>query len=223
MSIDAIVRALLAGVFIAVSVLAVVGLFRSMSRGARLRAALPYQPVPIIFPPIPVERTFGVTIVGWAALVWAGGHLVLACGWFATDYLPRMPSASMAAVYVAFAAVLAGTGGVMLLGSRPFGRQLISWGMMLLGVLAGFGMIVAILVPKLDQAPSWASRLAVTMAIALGVHTVFDIILGALGQRVGRPPGYVEPDVPLARYAPDGTLYVPGAQGWGTGEGDLER
>ena len=220
MDMGSIVRFLFAGVFIGISVMAVVGLFRSMLHGARLRASLPYQPVPIIFPPIPVEQTFGVTVVGVAALVWSAGHVILACGWFATDYLPQMPSASMAAAYVAFAGVLVGCGGAMILRSRPFGRRLISWGMMLLAILAGLGMIVAILIPKIHDAPPWARRLAVTMAVALGVHTVLDIIVGALASRVGRPPGYVEPDVPLPRYAPDGTLYVPGAEAWGEAEGD---
>lgn len=221
MSMSAIVRFLFAGVFVGIAVMAVVVLFRSMLGGARLRASLPYQPVPIIFPPIPVEQTFGVTVVGVAALVWSGGHLILACGWFVTDYLPRMPSASMAAAYVAFAGVLVGCGGAMILRSRPFGRRLISWGMMLLAILAGLGMIVAILIPKIHDAPPWARRLAVTMAVALGVHAVLDIIVGALASRVGRPPGYVEPDVPLPRYAPDGTLYVPGAEAWGEAESDV--
>jgi hypothetical protein len=69
MDMSAIVRFLFAGVFVGISVMAMMGLFRSMLRGGRLRASLPYQPVPIIFPPIPVEQTFGVTVVGVAALV----------------------------------------------------------------------------------------------------------------------------------------------------------
>jgi len=207
-------RELAAWIFIAVFTAAVALatwlMLRAFLRGVRLGRALPHVPIPPIFPPVPVEPTGGVTVVGTLAVAWAAVHLITISYWALTGYLmPRTAPAWFAAAYVAGGAVLAGAGGGMLLARRPLGRTLMSWGLFLLGLLAFFALTMALLLPKYDEMPVWARRLSWAVVALMGAHIVFDSAVGALGQKVGRPAGYREPPAVKPRAAEPSWPRVP--------------
>jgi hypothetical protein len=132
-----------------------------------------------------------VFLIGGAAVLWSALHLGLAGYWWQSGQLvPRIAASYCGAIYISFAAVLTGVGGAMLLARRPFGRRLISWGLMLLGLLAFFGLIIALLLPKYEDAELWVRQMAMTIAAFMAGHIVLDTAVGALGQRVGRPANF---------------------------------
>jgi hypothetical protein len=100
--------------------------------------------------------------------------------------VPQTAATNLAGIYFCFAAALTGTGGVMLIATRPLGRQLISWGLMLKGLLAFFALIVVLMRPEFEDAEMYIRRIPPEVAIIIAAHIVLDTVLGTLGQRVGR-------------------------------------
>ena len=172
---------------------ATVFLLARLLRGIRSGARLPYAPVPALSPAIPILRTWAVCLVGGAALIWSAGHLALVVYWLASGrWLNPTPGAMITAGYVAFAAALVLAGGALLLACRPFGRRLIAWGLILLWLVAFFGLIIALLLPKYEDAPKRVRNLANVVAYVMGGHLVLDALLGMLAQKVGRPADFRE-------------------------------
>jgi len=161
-------------------------------RGVRKKgAALPFKPVPAIFTPIPVESTPGVWVLGMFALAWSVGHVGTIGWWLATGNLvTRSAPAVGAGLYLSFATFLVGVGGVLLLAHRPFGRRLIAWGMILLALLAFYALIISMLLPKFEDVPMAVRRSARLIGLFVAVHLLFDVAIGALAQKVGRPEGW---------------------------------
>jgi len=159
----------------------------------RRRVGLPYKRIPVIFPPIPVEPTMGVSVVGWLSLFWSLGHLGVVGYWGATSYVvPRSPPTVIAATYIAFAALLVGLGSVMFLRRRPLGRTLIAWGMVLLALLTFFAIVISFLLPSLEGFRPEDHRLGRIIGSFVVAHLIFDTLVGALAQRLGRPAGWSE-------------------------------
>ena len=206
-----IARSIIMGGFLLAVAAATWIMFRGFLRGLRSTASLSHQPIPVIFPLIPVHRTAWVVIIGAAAVLWAALHLLLAGWWaFTGSFVPHSLSTALTAGYVAFAGVLVAAGGVLLLACMPHGRRMISWGLILLILLALFGLTMAMFLPKYDEshirglqdAASW-SRIGRVAAFAMAGHLVLDVFLGAMAQRVGRPKGYrEEQDTPIG-FMPD--------------------
>ncbi len=184
-------------VFVGVVTLMTLALLRSMMHGVKARGRLPYVPIPIVFPPIPVERTAGVVMIGALAITYSSLHLI-ACGywWARGDLVPQITAAYLGSIYTSFASVLVCIGGIMLLALRPFGRRLISWGLMLLGLLAFFGLIMALRLPKHHEAELWAPEVTRMIAAGMAGHILIDTLVGMLGQRVGRPPDALKREAP---------------------------
>jgi len=190
--------------FVVIAGGAAVAVFWGLLRGIKAGGALPYRPIPVIWPPVPIVAGKSVTIVGLLAVGWSLAHLAVASGWSVTGYLmPRVAAAWLAAAYVAFAALLVGTGGVLMLAKRPFGRRLIAWGTMLLGLLTFYALIISLLLPKYDQAPLWVRRLSRVIAAISAAHIIFNTAVGALAQRVGRPPGWSDQAEEPGAFRPD--------------------
>jgi len=182
---------LFVAVYLSLVFLATFLFFVRFLRGLKSRAALPYKPIPIVFPAIPVVRTVGVLWIGAMAVAWSIVHLAVVGGWIATGLLTEQTVAVIiAALYSAFAALLVGIGGVALLYRYPWGRNLISWGMVLFSLLAFYGLIICFLLPSLDDVSPELRRIGPIIGAMIVVHLLFDVVVGALGQRVGRPAGW---------------------------------
>ena len=166
--------------------LAILSLVRGLRRAMRIGAA-EYVPIPVVNPPAPVIRTGWVEVVGWVTIVWSLAHIgliILAIS--AEVVIFSAPITGTVMAYVLIASVIAGAGGVMLLKLMAFGRRMISWGLVLLGIVAFLGFALSLVVRTYADAPLISRELAVPVAVVLALHTLTDVAIGAAGQRVGR-------------------------------------
>ena len=195
-------------IYLAAVFLATVFIVMAFVRGLRrARGGLEFKPIPAIFPPVPVEPTLGVSVVGWLGVVWSLGHLGAVGLWGATSYLvPRTAPTVIAATYTAFAALLVGIGAVMLLRRGPFGRTLIAWGMALLALLTFYALIISFLLPSLEGVKPEVRRMGRVIGTFVAAQLIFDTLVGALGQRVGRPAGWSEEKELLREEEPPGEV-----------------
>jgi len=124
-------------------------------------------------------------------VAWSVGHLAVIGVWLAGRWVvPHTPPTVLAAAYAGFAALLVGLGGALLLAQRPMGRVLISWGVILLVLLMFYAVIISFLLPSLEDVPAYLRRQGRIVGIVGVIHLLVDMVLGGLGQRVGRPAGW---------------------------------
>lgn len=162
-------------------------------RGLKTRAGLPYKPIPIVFPPVPVEPGAAVSVVGWLGIIWAAAHLAATVFWLWTSYLvPRTAPAVIVALYLSFAALLVGLGGLTLNRARAMGRPLISWGMALFTLLTFYGLIISFLLPSLEGVSLAVRQQGRLIGTLIAIHLIFDVAVGAAAQRVGRPADWAK-------------------------------
>lgn len=174
----------------AISGLAVFSLLRRWAQAIRYPRGAPpgYRPVLDPNPPAPVVRSPWVWVVGCAGLVWAAGHLTAAATWCATGWwVDRSATGGMVAAYFCWAAITTSIGSAMLLARQPYGRRAVALGQFLFVLGAFMGLAISLLVPLMEQLPTWTREMAPTLAAALLAHLVIDTAIGYAAQRVGRP------------------------------------
>jgi len=180
---------LLSVILAALAVMAIFSLVRSLLQAIKVKRVAGYVPVPEIYPPVPIVPGAGAKWVGFSALAWGGLHLVLAGIWAVSSWpAPHTTDAVVVAAYGSVASGMMAVGGVMFLLCQPFGRKMVAWGELLLGVLAFLGMAVAIMLPGFEQAPPEVRRSAPYVAIGLFVYLVIGTAIGSLSQVVARSP-----------------------------------
>lgn len=175
----------LAAALIVLAVLAMLVLARGLRRAMTATKA-DHIPIPVINPPAPVVHTGWVEVVGWVTIVWALMHPVLIIlAVLGRVVIFTVPITAMVMIFVLVASLIAGAGGLMLLKLMPNGRSMISWGLLLLGILAFLGCTLALVLRTYEDAPLISRELAVPVAIVLGLHTLTDAAIGTAAQRVG--------------------------------------
>jgi len=186
------------GIFVAViyTTLGVllVGLFiRRLRKGWAGFTPLPYEPVVDPYAPAPVVVNTAVRCVGFASIGWAVVHLclvavalVLSAGLLGKYELQQTAAPFALAAYVALAAVLAGSGGVLLKRGLAGGRRLISWGLLLFVIASLWMAAFALRLPSDSNVPPQVRPLGYPLAAVLGAHVIIDSVLGMLAQRVGK-------------------------------------
>jgi len=201
---------LFVAIYLGVVFLATLLVFLALLRGLKNRAALPYKPIPIIFPPIPVEPGASVAVVGSLATIWSAAHLLVMASWLAVGFfVPQTAPVVIAGAYSSVAALLVGIGGVALLKRHPLGRNLISWGMVLFSLLAFYGLIICFLLPSLEDVSPDVRHLGPIIGTLVALHLAFDVVVGALGQRVGRPEGWTTEEALTEQPFPTGDVTMP--------------
>jgi hypothetical protein len=177
--------------FVGLAVLAILTLFRGLRR-AMIVSPGQYVPIPQVNPPAPVTPSAWVEIVGYTSIVWAVMHWVLiALAIVGRVVVFTIPITATVTSYVLVAAAITGVGGVMLIRRIAYGRRMISWGLVLLGILAFLGFALSLILRTWEDAPLISRQLATPMAVVLALHTLADTVIGAAAQRVGagQPPG----------------------------------
>jgi hypothetical protein len=160
--------ALIAGVLLAV-LLATISLLFSFLRGIRSRASLPYRAIPVVFPPIPVEWTPGVLLVGILTLLWGAGHVAAAISWLVIDGWSAAGKAQSQGmiIWVSVSGLLVALGGAALLARQPAGRKMMSWGFILLLLVAAIMAVMALLVPEFEEMSRKAQRQSRLLALLM--------------------------------------------------------
>jgi hypothetical protein len=200
--------ALMFGLVVAVSV-AFASLFRGLARGLRSDTSLPYEPIPVIFPLIPIERTPGSIAVGVVTCVYGLAHVVVIVAWWMTGwFLPPSGSNFVSGTYVLLFGAITGLGGLLIMLCQPMGRKCVSWGLMLLLLPAGLAFAMSLMLPDFEKATLEFRQMARTVTYLMAGHVVVDLLLGYLAQKVGLPEGWqpVSHDEPMPRveqYAAD--------------------
>ena len=171
--------------FVGLAVLAILSLFRGLRRTMILSPGK-YVPIPQVNPPAPVAPSAWVEIVGYTSIVGAVMHCVLiALALVGKKVIFTVPITATVTSYVLIAALITGVGGVMLIRRIAYGRRMISWGLVLLGILAFLGFALSLILRNWEDAPLISRQLATPMAIVLALHTLADTVIGTAAQRVG--------------------------------------
>jgi hypothetical protein len=166
--------------------LAALSLVRGLRRAMRIAAA-EYVPIPEVNPPAAIVPTGWVEVVGWVTIIWSLTHLMLiTLAVLARVVIFSVPITAAVMSYVLIASVIAGAGGIMLLRLIPYGRRMISWGLVLLGIVAILGFSLSLILRTYQDAPLISRELAPPLAVVLALHALTDTAVGAAAQRVGR-------------------------------------
>lgn len=190
-SLGLLILVVIIGLFAAGALFCVIKFLRGICTGG----ALPYEPIPVIFPPVPVQRSWGSILVGVLGTFYGAGHVIIIVLWWINGWvIARTGTGIVSGSYVCLLSGLVLVGGLFLLKCKPAGRKLIAWGLVLLSLLAMFALIASLMLPRFTDAPIELRRTARTITYVAAGHIIFDLLLGYLAQKVGRPKDYVEPE-----------------------------
>jgi len=183
-----IISYLLIGALLFLVLMGVFSLLRAFLSGMRGLRKVPYAGIVDPNPPAPVVRTGPQVFISSMAILWSLIHLAGSAVWLRWDdtyfdLLARL----LVSGYAVAAALITGLGGLMLMKLQAYGRRIISYGLMLFGIMAFLGGAFMLLIKAYEQTAVKLGRIALPLSLALAGHVILDVAIGSAAQHVGRP------------------------------------